>query len=63
MREWCMKEGVSLLALALQFCMKEKRIHGNPLGNLNIEQLEMNALAVSEPLPDEVFVKFAEQKL
>jgi aryl-alcohol dehydrogenase-like predicted oxidoreductase len=63
MREWCMKEGVSLLALALQFCMKEKRIHGNSLGNLNIEQLEMNALAVSESLPDEVFTKFAEQKL
>jgi aryl-alcohol dehydrogenase-like predicted oxidoreductase len=61
MREWCIKEGVSLLALALQFCLREKRIHGNPLGSLNIEQLEMNALAVSEPLPDDVFKRFAEQ--
>jgi len=61
MCEWCIKEGVSLLALALQFCLKEERIHGNPLGSLNIEQLEMNALAVSKPLPDEVFEKFAEQ--
>ncbi len=61
MREWCINEGISLLALALQFCLKEERIHGNPLGSLNIEQLEMNALAVSEPLPDEVFEKFAGQ--
>jgi len=55
MREWCIKEGISLLAIALQFCLHEERIHGNPLGSLNIEQLEMNALAVSEPLPDDVF--------
>jgi len=61
MREWCINEGISLLALALQFCLKEERIHGNPLGSLNIEQLEMNALAVSKPLSDEGFAKFAEQ--
>lgn len=61
MREWCIKEGISLLALALQFCLKEERIHGNPIGNLNIEQLEMNALAVSKPLPEEVFQEFTAQ--
>jgi aryl-alcohol dehydrogenase-like predicted oxidoreductase len=61
MRQWCMDEGINLLALALQFCLREERIHGNPIGNLNIEQLEMNVRAVSEPLPDDVFERFAVQ--
>lgn len=61
MRQWCMDNNVSLLALALQFCLREERIHGNPLGNLNIEQLEMNARAVSEPLPHDIFERFTEQ--
>ncbi len=61
MREWCMEEGISLLALALQFCLREEQIHGNPIGNLNIEQLEMNARAVSEPLPPDIFDRFAAQ--
>jgi aryl-alcohol dehydrogenase-like predicted oxidoreductase len=56
-----MDEGINLLALALQFCLREERIHGNPIGNLNIEQLEMNVRAVSEPLPDDVFERFAVQ--
>lgn len=61
MRQWCVDEGVSLLAIALQFCLSEERIHGNPIGNLNIEQLEMNARAVTEPLPADIFERFAEQ--
>ena len=61
MRQWCIDNGVSLLAMALQFCLREERIHGNPIGNLNIEQLEMNARAVSEPLPPDVFERFAAQ--
>ena len=61
MRQWCIDEGISLLALALQFCLREERIHGNPIGSLNIEQLEMNARAVSEPLPPDIFERFAEQ--
>lgn len=62
MRQWCIDNGISLLALALQFCLREERIHGNPIGNLNIEQLEMNARAVSETLPSEVFDRFSEQE-
>ena len=62
MRQWCIDEGISLLALALQFCLSEERIHGNPIGSLNIEQLEMNARAVSVPLAADVFERFAEQK-
>lgn len=58
MRLWCIERGVSLLQLALQFCLRENRIHGNPLGNLNIEQLEKNISAVLEPLPESIFEEF-----
>ena len=55
---WCRERDVSLLALALQFCLREERIHGNPLGNLNIAQLEQNVAAVLDPLPDSVLEEF-----
>jgi aryl-alcohol dehydrogenase-like predicted oxidoreductase len=55
------KTGFRKLGYKLQFCLREKRIHGNPIGSLNIEQLEMNARAVSEPLPPDVFERFVEQ--
>ncbi len=59
MRLWCEARGIDLLQLALQFCLREERIHGNPIGNLNIEQLEMNVAVVLQPLPGEVFDEFA----
>ena len=55
LRLWCMERGISLLRLALQFCLRESRIHGNPLGSLNIAQLETNVRAVLTPLPEAVF--------
>ncbi|MDA1190565.1 MAG: aldo/keto reductase [Candidatus Poribacteria bacterium] len=58
MRQWCIDHNVNMLALALQFCLQEDRIHGNPLGSLNVEQLEANARAVTEPLPDGIFERF-----
>lgn len=58
MRLWCAERGISLLNLALQFCLREGRIHGNPLGSLNVEQLEMNLSAVLSPLPEQVFADF-----
>lgn len=58
MRHWCEARGVSLLRLALHFCLREERIHGNPIGSLNIEQLEKNVAAVLEPLPPEVLADF-----
>ena len=56
--KWCLEEDISLLQLALQFCLREDRIHGNNIGNLNIEQLEANVRAASTPLPDEVWEKY-----
>jgi aryl-alcohol dehydrogenase-like predicted oxidoreductase len=58
LRLWCENQGISLLQLALQFCTREERIHGNPLGNLNIAQLEANVSAVITPLPESVFETF-----
>jgi len=57
-RAWCLQEGVDLLQLAIQFCIKEERIHGNPIGSLNIEQLEANVRAASTPIADEVWAKY-----
>jgi aryl-alcohol dehydrogenase-like predicted oxidoreductase len=58
MRLWCRDRGLSLLPFTLQFCLREPRIHGNPIGSLNIEQLEMNVAAVVEPLPEGVLDEF-----
>ncbi|MBI4553905.1 MAG: aldo/keto reductase [Candidatus Latescibacteria bacterium] len=58
MRLWCAEHEISLIRLALQFCLREGRIHGNPLGNLTIDQLEMNVAAVLNPLPDAIFEEF-----
>jgi aryl-alcohol dehydrogenase-like predicted oxidoreductase len=55
---WCQEEGINLLQLALQFCLREKRIHGNNIGSLNIEQLEANVRAAAPPLPEEVWTKY-----
>jgi D-threo-aldose 1-dehydrogenase len=60
---WCDERGISLLHLALQFCLREERIHGNPLGSQNAAELEANVRAVTEPLPERVFAEFAEAGL
>jgi aryl-alcohol dehydrogenase-like predicted oxidoreductase len=60
MRLWCQERGVPMLALALQFCLREERIHGNPIGSLNVEQLEANVAAASAEVADEVIVAFRE---
>ena len=58
MRLWCAERSISLLQLALQFCLRQERIHGNPLGSLNIEQLEMNVAAAAAPLADSSLEEF-----
>lgn len=59
MRAWAVERGVSLLELALQFCLREGRIHGNPLGNQSLSDLERNVAAATAPLPEGVFRDFA----
>jgi len=58
MREWCLHRNISLLALALQFCLREVRIQGNPLGSQNIAELEANVAAVTQILPEGIFEEF-----
>lgn len=57
-QQWCREEGIDLLTLAIQFCLREERIHGNPIGSLNIAQLEANVRAAANPLPEGVWERF-----
>ena len=59
---WCQEHDVSLIQLALQFCLQDQRVHGNNIGSLNIEQLEANLTAAATPLSDEVWEKFNVQE-
>ncbi len=63
MRLWCEEHEVDMLRLTLHFCLREERIHGNPIGNLNIEQLERNVAAVQQPLPNEIVDGFIQAGL
>jgi aryl-alcohol dehydrogenase-like predicted oxidoreductase len=58
MRQWAIDREVSLLDIALQFCLAEGRIHGNPLGNQNVAELEQNIRAVAAPLPNGILQEF-----
>ena len=62
-QRWCQKEAIDLLTLAIQFCLREGRIHGNPIGSLNVAQLEANVRAAATPLPEEVWRRFGERFL
>ena len=55
---WCRQEEIDLLQLAIQFCLQEPRIHGNPIGSLNVAQLEANIRAACTPLDESVWARF-----
>ena len=55
---WCDNEGVDILQLALQFCLREDRVHGNNIGSLNKQQLLDNVTAASTPLSAGVLERF-----
>jgi D-threo-aldose 1-dehydrogenase len=63
MRLWCQEHDIDLLQLALQFCLSDGRVHGNPVGSLNAAQLERNVEAASRPLPEGVIEAFVEAGL
>ena len=56
--DWCRDRGIDLLQLALQFCLREPRIHGNPIGSLNAAQLEQNVRAAATPLDESVWAAY-----
>jgi aryl-alcohol dehydrogenase-like predicted oxidoreductase len=58
--QWCRENGVDMLQLALQFCLREPRIHGNPIGSLNAAQLEQNIRAAATPLDESTWAAYDE---
>jgi D-threo-aldose 1-dehydrogenase len=62
-QRWCRDEGIDMLTLAIQFCLREERFHGHPIGSLKIEQLETNLRAATTPLPETVWQRFGERFL
>ena len=58
MRQWCETQEIEMLELTLQFCLREKRIHGNPIGSLNVEQLERNVAAAIATVSDQTIADF-----
>lgn len=58
MRLWCEEQGIEMLQLTMQFCLREERIHGNPVGSLNIEQLEKNVAAAMASVADATIEDF-----
>ena len=63
MRLWCAERSVEMLELTLQFCLREERIHGNPIGSLNREQLEWNVRAAMATVSDATFAEFTAASL
>ena len=58
--QWCRDRGIDLLQLALQFCLREPRIHGNPIGSLNAAQLEQNIRAAANPIDESTWTAYQE---
>ena len=58
--QWCRDRGVDLLQLALQFCLREPRIHANPIGSLNAAQLEQNIRAAATLLDESTWTAYEE---
>ena len=63
MRLWCAERSVEMLELTLQFCLREERIHGNPIGSLNSEQLEWNVRAAMATVSDATIAEFTAASL
>ena len=63
MRKWAERLRLNLLELALQFCLRDDRVHGNPIGSLNKEQLEANVRAANATLADATFEQFLAEHL
>jgi D-threo-aldose 1-dehydrogenase len=60
MLNWCRHRGIHLLALALQFCLREERIAAHPIAPQSIEEMDMNVWAINQRLPEGIFEDFVE---
>ena len=53
--DWAQARGVGLLALNLQFCLRESRIASTLVGACDPAQIEADLAAVTTPLPDDIW--------
>jgi len=53
--QWCQDKGTSLLALALQYCMREARIASTLVGASTPEQIEADVKAATQPIPQDIW--------
>ena len=53
--DWAQERGVDLLALNLQFCLRESRITTTLVGCANPAQVEADVAALSETIPDDIW--------
>lgn len=60
MLAWCRHQGVHLLALALQFCLREERIAAHPIAPQTIDEMDMNIWAIGQKLPDGILDEFVQ---
>lgn len=59
--EFAGERGFSLIALNLQFCMRQKRIASTLLGASGPSEIEADLQAASEPIPDSVWTELEER--
>jgi aryl-alcohol dehydrogenase-like predicted oxidoreductase len=59
--EWTQSLDVSLLALALQFCLRETRISSTLVGAANPAEVEIDTAAVLEEIPEPVWQELPER--
>ena len=59
--KWSQSQGVNLLALNLQFCMREQRIASTLVGAANPAEIEADVAALSDEIPDEIWEDLCER--
>lgn len=55
---WCRHRGIHLLALALQFALREPRIAAHPIAPQTMDEMNMNVWAINQKLPEGIFEEF-----
>jgi len=54
---WCQANAVSMLAVVLQFCLRQPLIHTTLTGAKSVQELTQNLAAIQDPLPPEVWTE------
>jgi aryl-alcohol dehydrogenase-like predicted oxidoreductase len=57
--EWSQAQGVKLMSLALQYCLREPRVSVVLVGTRNVEQVEELVSSVTDPLPENIWKRLS----